>query len=132
MNSMKNRDTISLIFFIGVGLSFALGSLKYGSIGSGIPNAGLFPLFGGITLIVLSLMLLILVVKLKQPGRKENFFPQKNSWKRLLTVIVILCIYGVAMEYVGFMIATLVFMIFILSIFVTLHTLCWCVTGRKI
>jgi len=114
MYSIKKRNVIGAFFFMAMGLAFALGSMKYGSLRSGIPNAGFFPLLGGIILIVLSLMLLIPVLKNKEYQRNENFFPQKDSWKRLLIVTAILFFYGVVLEHVGFLMTTFVFMIAIL------------------
>ena len=116
MNNMKKRDVISVFFFIAMGLLFTLGSFKYGGLNSGIPNAGVFPFIGGIILIFLSLILLVPIVKQKKHAQKEkdNFFPQKDSWKRLLTAVVILSFYGFGLEYTGFLVTTLIFMIAIL------------------
>lgn len=114
MNNMKKRDTISVFFFIAMGLLFTLGSFKYGGLNSGIPNAGFFPFIGGIILIFLSVILLVPIVKQKKYAQKDNFFPQKDSWKRLLTAVVILSFYGVGLEYTGFLVTTLIFMIAIL------------------
>lgn len=115
MNRIKKRDMIGFFFFIVVGLSFALGSLQYGSIFSEIPNAAFFPFAGGVILVTLSLILLIPNIKQKEFRQKEDFFPQADSWKRLSKVVVILCFYGVVLEYLGFVIATFVFMILVLK-----------------
>jgi hypothetical protein len=114
MNRMKKREVISIFFFIAVGLLFTLGSFKYVSLSSGIPNAGFFPFLGGIILIFLSLILLVPVIRQKERSQKDRFFPQKDSLKRLLTAVVILSFYGFGLEYIGFLLTTLVFMIAIL------------------
>jgi hypothetical protein len=53
MFTQKKYDIISCLFCIGLGITFLIGSFKYGGIHSGIPNAGLFPFLSALILILL-------------------------------------------------------------------------------
>jgi putative tricarboxylic transport membrane protein len=99
----SNRDLISSLVLIGVGILFCIVSLKYGS-------AGFFPFAGGAILIVLSII--NLVASFGAPGAKESFFPKKYSWKRILVSLFSLIAYGVFLKLLGFFLATFLFMVF--------------------
>ena len=115
MFTQKKYDIISCLFCIGLGITFLIGSFKYGGIHSGIPNAGLFPFLSALILILLSLIVLISAIKKKGVGRVEKFFPQKYSWKRLLLLLFSLFAYAIALGYLGFLLTTFIFMIFLLK-----------------
>ncbi len=115
---VKNRDLISSLFWIGVGTLFCLWALKYGFMRLGTPGAGFFPFITGIILISLSSIIFISSLPFKK--RKgdvefgEKFFPQKDSLKKILFALVALFAYGVVLKYLGFLLATFLFMIFLL------------------
>lgn len=115
---MKNREIISSLFWIGVGIIFDIGAIRYGVVASGIPGAGLLPLIGGSILLALSLMVLISALINKREDSKkmlkEKFFPQHESWKKVLLTVLALFAYWIAIEYLGFLLTTLLFMIFLL------------------
>jgi len=115
---MKNRELIGSLFWIGVGVIFCTGALKYRLFKSGVPGAGLFPFIGGIILITLSFVVLISSLKTKEEDWrkifKEKFFPQENSWKRILFALLALFAYWIALEYLGFLLTTFLFMTFLL------------------
>lgn len=113
---MKNRNLISSLFWIGVGIIFCIGAKKLGLFGEG-PGAGLFPFIVSIILICLSVMVLIPAI-MKQRRKKvitEKFFPEKDSLKKVLSSVLALFIYQMALEPLGYLITTFLFMIFLLK-----------------
>jgi putative tricarboxylic transport membrane protein len=93
--------------------------MKYGGIRT-FPSAGFFPFMGGVILISLSIMLLISTImgkeKEMEDGKLIKFFPQKDSVKRLVITLSILFMYSISLVYLGFFIATLLFMILLLKL----------------
>jgi putative tricarboxylic transport membrane protein len=115
---MKNRDLIGSLFWIGVGVIFCIGAVKYGLMRSGIPGPGFFPFLAGIILISLSLVVLISAIDVEKKKNetiaREAFFSQKGSWRKVLFTLVSLFGYGIAFEYLGFLLTTFLLMIFLL------------------
>ena len=114
--NMKNRDFIGGLFWIGVGFFFISGALKYGLFDEGIPAPGLFPLILGIVLSFLGIGVLIPAFKEERGERlpKESFFPEKNSLKKVFLAVLALSVYGMALEFLGFLVMTFLFMVFLL------------------
>jgi putative tricarboxylic transport membrane protein len=113
---MKYRDLVSSLFWMGIGVTFCLGALRYGLFVSGTPGSGLFPFIAGMALIVLSLMILVSSLKQEKPEvlQREPFFPKRDSWKKLSLTLFALLAYWIAVEYLGFLLTTFLFMIFLL------------------
>ena len=118
MFDQRRRNLASSLVCIGFGMMFCIGSVRYGDVRSGIPSAGFFPFMGGAILICLSLVELISVIvdrkKKEDPSKREQFFPQRNSWKRLLLILLSLFAYVFSLEYLGFSISTFLFVIFLM------------------
>jgi hypothetical protein len=112
---MKNRDLPSSLVWIGVGVIFCIGGLKYGLFVKHVPGPGFLPFLAGICLVGLSTMLLLSSIFVKKnktkPILQEAFFPEKDSWKRMLQVLCALLFYVIALERLGFLITTPPFMI---------------------
>lgn len=113
---MKYRDVISSLFWIAVGLTFCIGSLNFGFSRMGTIGGGFFPFLAGIILISLSLIVLGSALTLKKDDDtvREKFLPQQDSWKRLLFALFALFAYVLVLKYLGFFVATFLFMIFLL------------------
>ena len=114
---MKRRDLISSLFFIGMGIIFSIGAIEYGVGNLGHPGPGLLPLFAGVLLIFLSsLHIFFSVVKKGKVEIKqiEEFFPGKDSLKKMSLALFGLFAYGILLEYLGYGITTFLFMIFAL------------------
>jgi putative tricarboxylic transport membrane protein len=114
---MKNRNLISGVFFLGIGIIISIYAFTYGIGGSVSPGPGFLPLLTGICLVLLSLILLLSTLKdnttLKE--KTEKFFPEKESFKKISLSILGLILYTVALEYFGYVLTTLLFMIFMLK-----------------
>jgi putative tricarboxylic transport membrane protein len=112
----RYRDVASSIFCIVIGVIFCLGATKYGEIWS-FPSAAFFPFVGGVILISLSIILLIWtsIGKDAEEDKKIQFFPQKDSVKRLAITLSVLCLYSTSLVYLGFFITTFLFMVLLLK-----------------
>jgi putative tricarboxylic transport membrane protein len=110
---MKRRDLLSSIIWCVFGALFTLGSIGHGLMRNGIPGPGFLPFFTGIALIFASLFVLIPAVR-KREKSKEPLFPvERGTFKKILFALVALVAYGMIMQYVGFFLTTLLFMLFV-------------------
>ena len=114
--TQKNRDVLSSLVCIGIGILFCIGSVKFGDIRAGFPSAGFFPFITGVILAFLALIQVVGVFTAGKAGedKAEDFFPQQDSVKRLLITLAILFLYAIALEYVGFLITNFLFMVLLL------------------
>lgn len=112
---MKNRDILSSLVGLGVGVLFMAASLGEGLFRKGIPGPGFLPFFTALILMALSLLVLFPALFGKREKRErpfEKFFPEKDSFPKLLLGLAALSLYGIALEYIGYMGTTFLFLIF--------------------
>ncbi len=115
LSLLRTRDILSSLVCMAIGMFFTLGSIKYGDVRAGIPSAGLFPFIGGLILAALSGLHLVLLMRKRMEKSGETFFPQRDSLRKILLVLVALFAYGMALEYAGFFLMTCLFMVFLLK-----------------
>jgi putative tricarboxylic transport membrane protein len=115
--TQKDRSIVSSLFCIVVGALFCIGSRKYGDLRAGFPNAGFFPFVGGALMILLSLIQLVatFLAKNEKVVQTVAFFPQRDTPKRLSVTLVILFLYGISLNYLGFLITTFLFIVALLK-----------------
>lgn len=113
---MKNRDLVSSIIWIVLGGLFVAGALQHGLMRRGVPGPGFLPFLSGIALIVVSLFVLIPAMRQREIVGRETFFPERDSLRKLLLALVALVAFGLVMEYVGFVLTTFFFMLFVTRI----------------
>jgi hypothetical protein len=113
---MGNRDLIGSLFWMVIGVIFCAGAWKYGIFRGRMPGAGFFPFMASIVLIALSLFVFIpsLWTGRKDPVKRENFFARPDSWKGIVLALAALFAYWQALGYLGFLLTTVLFMIFLL------------------
>lgn len=107
---MMNRDVVSSIFWIAIGCLFVVGSLDQGLMRSGVPGPGFLPFLSGLALIFIAFFVLIPALSHREKPKKINFFPEHDSFRKLVIALVALLAYGLAMEYGGYIITTFFFM----------------------
>ena len=110
---MKNRDLVSSIIWIAVGGLFVVGSLQQGLMRRGVPGPGFLPFLSGLALIFVSLFVLIPALGQREKAESSDFFPERDSFRKLLFVLVALFTFGVAMKYMGYLLTTFLFMFFV-------------------
>jgi putative tricarboxylic transport membrane protein len=102
------RITALITFLAGVWIMYyAWRTLKLGSIH--VPDAGFLPFLCGTGLAILGIVWLLILQWTKEQGNKGP--AEKRLWQRPLLSLVLMVIYGWAMEAVGYITSTLIFMI---------------------
>jgi putative tricarboxylic transport membrane protein len=80
----------------------------------GVPGPGFLPFFSGLALIFVSLFVLIPALLQREAAENiEDFFPQRDSLRKILLVLVALIAFGIVMEYAGYLFTTFFFMFFV-------------------
>ncbi len=117
---MKNRDLFSSLFWIALGILFLVGALQQGLIRKGVPGPGFLPFLTAIVFISLSLVVLGTALGKRKRGsgaeEKIEFFPARDSWKKILLASFALFAYGVSLGYAGYILTTFLFMLFIMKV----------------
>ena len=112
--TQSQYDRIAAIFFLIVGGFFALyaRSVDIGTWQE--PGPGFLPFWAGITIAIMSLVLLLKNLKRKGPIR-PSFFPEPDSWKRVLTTFCALILYNFIFDFLGFAWTTFLFVGFLVK-----------------
>jgi len=113
MSKARNYNRIASIFFLFVGVFFALyaRTVEIGTFTE--PGPGFLPFFGGLTLTGMSLALLLGTFIRKMVEVNLSFFPQRDSWKRVLAVFLSLIVYNLLLQHLGFTLTTFLFIGFL-------------------
>jgi putative tricarboxylic transport membrane protein len=98
-----------------VGILFFVGAIRLG-IYDELPRAGVFPALAAVSLIVLSFANMIFSLRGTDRQKKatEKFFPEQDSLKKVSLTVLALFVYVMALEPIGFLATTFLFMIFLL------------------
>jgi putative tricarboxylic transport membrane protein len=111
---MDKRDVLSSLVWLSVGLFIILGSLslEIGTLNN--PRSGLFPLIAGSLLSLFALIILIQAVlaKTSEKGSLGKIFIGPN-WQKAFYTVGALLIYSIALNTMGFMLITLLLLIFL-------------------
>jgi putative tricarboxylic transport membrane protein len=109
---MKKRDLYSSLFFLGVGVLFVVGSLRFSVWDRYGPGPGFFPLVLGIMFSILSLLLFIskIVDKGREGGIAEEDSLRFPAIKKTVLYLCLLLCFGFLFEHLGFLLTILFFM----------------------
>lgn len=117
---MVHRNLVSSLFWAGIGVVFCLGSLRYGFGSAGVPGAGFLPFLTGLSLLGLSTLNLLLAISKDRsrpsPPPAPPDYPAKDKAKRILAALGAFLFYVVALERLGFVITSIVFMTVIIAL----------------
>lgn len=111
---MKNNDQRSSLFWLAIGLAIAFYSRRYDLGTLSTPGPGFLPFLSGAVMAFLAL-----VVFLQQiPGKKDtlNSLWAHKKWPAVPIVMTALIVYAVALNYLGFILDTLVLTAFLLRV----------------
>lgn len=109
-----------IIFFFSI--SVYVESVKLPDFGKSYESPGLLPAFIAVVMLILSLIMIVGEVKKELKLKRENKKLQENIEKeslwnvRTLLAIIIILFYVVILPYVGFLVASIIFL-FILMLF---------------
>ena len=110
-----NREKITGIFLLGLGLAVFLKSLTYPLGTFRRPGGGLFPLIASILLMGLSALLTLQAFRGKEVDKSSRspLFPQKEAPRRILLGFAGLLAYRYLLPVIGFAASTAVFIFFL-------------------
>ena len=115
MKESQIYNRIAAIFFLFVGLFFSLYARRV-EIGTFTePGPGFLPFFGGLTLAAMSICLLLRTSIRKITELRPSFFPQRDSWKRIVAVFLSLIAYNLFLNHLGFTLTTFFFIGFLVK-----------------
>jgi putative tricarboxylic transport membrane protein len=111
---VRNKEVIGSIFWIGIGLIFFIGALKYGIYEENAPGPGMIPFLGAVILIFLGLALIVVTrIRFRKEREQEKmFFSEKDSIRKVFLAVLATATYGITLEYLGFILTSFLFMIF--------------------
>jgi len=111
---VKRNDIIGGLFFLSVGILFAVYSQSVDIGTMEEPGPGFLPLWAGV---LLGIMSAALIVKsfFQKYGAGEAFFPEHDSWKRVIMVVGSLVAYNFLLVPLGFVLTTLCFVAFLVK-----------------
>jgi putative tricarboxylic transport membrane protein len=112
---MNRKDLVSSLGWLLIGLSIITGSVCSLEIGSANePGPGLFPLLAGILVSFLSLIILLKAAFTKTSEKRSlRKLWEGLNWPKIFYTIGALLIYAIALEAVGFLLMTLLLLIFL-------------------
>jgi putative tricarboxylic transport membrane protein len=113
MDKAVRYNRISAIFFLAVGVFFLVyaRSVEIGAWNE--PGPGFLPFWGGLVLAAMSLALLLRTFWGKLPVITHSFFPQSDSWKRVVATFAALIAYNFLLTLLGFTLTTFLFIGFL-------------------
>ena len=109
----SHYNRIAAIFFLAVGIFFAsyARTVEIGSWHE--PGPGFLPFWAGIILAAMAVALLLGSYARKTWPLRPPFFPQAESWKRVLATFLGLIAYNLLLPYFGFTVTTFLFLAFL-------------------
>jgi len=111
---------IGSLCWIIVGCVFCAGAWKYKlRTAAGMPGAGFFPFLMGISLVILSLIDFASTIyyrkrETKEPLRDGLAPRHQDRWIKISIALAVLFAYGIALEHLGFLITSFLFIFFLL------------------
>jgi putative tricarboxylic transport membrane protein len=118
----KSREFLSSLFFFGFGLFVLYQSLQFTIWSDSEPGPGFFPLLTGFLITGFSVSILIKLfisnktltneIESEDESEKDN---GKMNYARVFAYIILMLLYGLFLEKVGWLIITAVFLILILK-----------------
>jgi putative tricarboxylic transport membrane protein len=108
---MRTFDLIGGGFWLVFALLVMTESVRLGLGSIGTPGAGLFPFLTA--LLLAALALLMVVENLNKSKGGTPVWAGETNWMNLLSVLVSMLVYGLAINHVGFSITTFFFLLFL-------------------
>jgi hypothetical protein len=112
---VRNFNGIAAVFFLLIGIFFTLyaRTVEIGTFTE--PGPGFLPFWAGLTLVAMSIILLSRSYARKDGATRSSFFPQPDSWKRVLAVFISLIAYNLLLTSLGFTVTTFLLLIFLVK-----------------
>ena len=109
-----DRERWGSLVWLVFGMLITVGSIRLKLGGFHNPGPGFLPFITGVILTGLSLAVFIQSGRAGEQARRKPFLVNRQrAWKATLTLIALL-VYAVAMNYLGFLVSTTLFLAFLL------------------
>ena len=111
---MRAYDIVSTLFWMTLGLYVTISGVRLGFGEWQDPGSGFIAVLSGCGLLLLSAIWLVMTIAKRwglTPTKK--FFAESTSYKRVLLIILSLLVFAALLDWAGFMITTLVFLVFL-------------------
>ncbi len=112
---MRKNDLYSSIALCLTGLAFIYGGLHLGFGSLSTPGPGFMPIIVGGALFLLSIVLLAQTLIAGSLQEKLSFWQEKTSWRKVSFVLLSLIFFLVFLNYLGYIITTSLFLIYLLK-----------------
>ena len=107
--SVRGMDIITALLFIAVGLVVMVGSIKLGaSWGSDGPEAGYFPFYISLIIIVSSSITLYQAAIVDRKKKKESFV-DKESFKQVMAVLLPALVFILGVQLIGIYVSSVIY-----------------------
>ena len=107
--SVRMMDIITALLFITVGLVVMIGSIKLGaSWGSDGPEAGYFPFYISLIIIVSSAVTLYQAAIVDRKNKPESFV-DKESFKQVMAVLLPAIVFVLGVQLIGIYVSSVVY-----------------------
>jgi hypothetical protein len=112
---MRVYNRIAAVFFVFVGVFFALyaGRVEIGTWTE--PGPGFLPFWAGLTLLVMGVVLFFKSYAQIAGQPATSFFPQPDSWKRVSATFLSLIAYNLLLTILGFTLTTFLLLAFLIK-----------------
>ena len=114
---MKSSDAGSSLVCMAVGLGFVAGGLRMGLGPLNAPGAGFFPVvIGGLFSLLSGALFVKTYLEKGGPREKTSFWKEEKSWVRVSYSLLALVFYLSALNYLGYILTTTLFLLFLLKV----------------
>jgi len=110
----REKDRISALLLVVVGIAICFGSLRLSLGGFHKPGPGFFPFLVGSILGVLSFLIFLQSFKGLAGDDRKAFWPNPPRSLKMSYILIALILYAIGMNYLGFFLSTLLFLGFLL------------------
>jgi len=108
---MKRQEVTSSLAWMVAGFLFLRGSIELGLGSGGEPGPGFFPFLMAVFLVAFSAIHFISsLTKFRQIKSGDRFWPKRDGIKRILFTAASLCGFVLALNTLGFVLTTFIFM----------------------
>jgi putative tricarboxylic transport membrane protein len=111
---MKKREIFSSLGWVLFGLMISYGAVSLGLGSFRRPGPGLFHFIIGIAILLLSSCQII--AQLRKTSVSRDSLPQSDGLKKIIYAMMSLIFYAITLEYLGFLVCTVIFFMLLLRI----------------
>ena len=106
------RDLVTGCVWLGIGILFCAGSLRYKLMHLGAYGPGFYPFIISSALIVLSAALILVSYRAREKG--DAGVSAEKSFRKIVLALIGLFGFGVLLPYMGFLLTTFILLLFLL------------------